>query len=62
MVAAISRSVAVSLTFNKTVAIPAMMWYLLVLQGGHELLESLYDHYYTPPDLFKFTDETEQAR
>ena len=44
-----------SLFFLKiSVAIPADLWYMFVLQGGehmNKLLKDLYDCFYTPPEL-----------
>jgi hypothetical protein len=38
---------------------------MFVLQGGghmNELLEALYDHFYTPPELVEFVEAAEHNR
>ena len=48
-----------------SVAIPADLWYVFVLQGGermkYELLKALYDCFYTPPELTPPKQEVEQC-
>ena len=54
-----------SLFFLKiSVAIPADLWYMFVLQGGehmNKLLKDLYDCFYTPPELAATKREIEEC-
>ena len=49
---------------NLSVAIPADLWYMFVLQGGehmNKLLKDLYDCFYTPPELAATKREIEEC-